>query len=201
MKFLSLVLLVGGGVSETIYLTNETWQKHTIGKKVMVNFCKPDDMHCIHLKPAWELICENYAGHDDVFVGSVDCKRSGRTLCEHFLIYAYPTIVHGDWDNLTVYHGAQSSYIGHETSNGGHYGAIRHFVESYLAPHCDPEHLDVCDDNERPKVEQYMRMTEEDLEVLYHETLDKVDVEIPLMKKVIAHHKHAPKEDDVKAEL
>merc|ERR1719265_601728 len=138
----------------------------------------------MHLHEFWDRICHEYDGHDDVLLGSVDCKFAGRSLCDRFLITAYPTIVYGVWDELHVYKGPQSSYTGHHTQILSHYAFLKHFVDTELAPHCDPEHLDVCDERERPLVEKYMGMSQENLHILHRDTLDKVSVDIPLMKKV-----------------
>lgn len=191
-KFLPFALFVAGGECCKLWLTNETFEKNTIGKRCMINFCTYDDMHCKHLRPGWDKLCSEYEGHDDVLIASVDCKKSGSALCESFYIDKYPTIVHGEWDNLKIYDGAMGSYTGLTTESTSHLTILRWFVEHDLQPICDPEHLDVCDEREKPLVQKYMNMKQEDLQELYQDTLDKVSVEIPLMKKVVAHHKHEP---------
>jgi len=44
------------------------------------------------MKPAYDKLGAEYAGHESVLVGDADCTASGKTLCQSVGVRGYPTI-------------------------------------------------------------------------------------------------------------
>eukprot|EP00931_Biecheleriopsis_adriatica_P011125 TRINITY_DN112203_c0_g1_i1.p2 TRINITY_DN112203_c0_g1~~TRINITY_DN112203_c0_g1_i1.p2 ORF type:complete len:182 (+),score=44.59 TRINITY_DN112203_c0_g1_i1:212-757(+) len=60
------------------------------------------------MKPAWDQLIAEYAGHEGVLVADVDCTSDGADLCEQHNVGGYPTIKWGDPEDLKDYNGGRS---------------------------------------------------------------------------------------------
>jgi len=108
-------------------------------------------------------------------IADVDCTADGQSLCEKQNVEGYPTIKYGDPADLQDYQGGRS------------FDDLKAFAEENLGPTCGPENLDLCDAKKKKKIEDYMAMSLEKLEGKMRKAESTVEVEIPLMKKVIGH--------------
>jgi hypothetical protein len=102
------------------------------------------------MKPDWDKLMEQFAGHKSILVADVDCTAEGKPLCDSNGVKGFPTIKHGDPSNLDDY------------SGGRDFAALEKFA-SELKPLCSPSNMDLCDDEGRKAIEAVMAMSEEDL--------------------------------------
>lgn len=109
-------------------------------------------------------------------VADVDCTADGKELCEKHGVKGYPTIKYGDPGDLKDYNGERS------------FDELKKFAEENLGPSCGPEHLDLCSDEHKKKLEGYLAMTADRLEGKIRNAQKVVEQEVPLMKKVLAHN-------------
>merc|ERR1711920_884030 len=79
-------------------------------------------------------------------IADVDCTADGKDLCEKHKIGGYPTIKHGDPEDLKDYDG------------GRDFAALKKFAEENLGPTCGPENLDLCDDENKALIEKLQKM-------------------------------------------
>jgi len=91
-----------------------------------------------------------YKGDKDRLVGDADCTAGGKELCNDMGARGYPSIKHGDPNNLEDYKG------------GRDYASLKAFAES-LGPSCSPTNLDLCDDAKKKQIESFMAMPIADL--------------------------------------
>jgi len=121
---------------------------------------------------------EDFKDSPTALVGDVDCTAEGKSLCEQNDVRGYPTIKYGDVGDLKDYQGARS------------YEELKKFAEENLGPSCGPgENLELCDAETKPKMETYGKMSAGKLEGKIRNTIKNFEVELPLMKKVLAWQK------------
>jgi len=102
------------------------------------------------MKPDWDKLMKKYEGHDTILIGDVDCTAEGKPLCDANGVRGYPTIKHGDPAALEKYEG------------GRDLKSLKKFAKN-LKPLCSPAKLDLCDDDQKAKIEEIMAMSDEDL--------------------------------------
>eukprot|EP00932_Pfiesteria_piscicida_P000485 SRR837773.10474.p2 GENE.SRR837773.10474~~SRR837773.10474.p2 ORF type:complete len:132 (+),score=55.17 SRR837773.10474:194-589(+) len=111
-------------------------------------------------------------------VGDVDCTADGQPLCEKFEVRGYPTIKYGDPGDMKDYQGGRT------------YEDLKKFAEENLGPTCGPgENIELCDAETRAKIEGYVKMSAGKLEGKIRKAVKDFEVEMPVMKKVLAHLK------------
>lgn len=94
---------------------------------------------------------KKYEGHDNVLVGDVDCTADGKALCTANGVRGYPTIKHGDPNNLQDYEG------------GREYSDIEEFAKN-LKPLCSPAKRDLCDAEDLAEIVKYEAIELDELE-------------------------------------
>jgi len=129
------------------------------------------------MKPDWDKLSEEFAGNPNALIGDVDCTADGKDLCETHEVQGFPTIKWGSPDELKPYEGGRS------------FDALKKFAEENLGPQCGPEHMDLCSDKIKTKIEGYLKMSQESLDKKISDAVKRVEVEVPLMKKVIPYLK------------
>jgi len=97
------------------------------------------------MKPDWDKLMKEFKGDKQRLIADVDCTTKGQPLCETHGVRGYPTIKHGDPNNLEDYNGARS------------YDALKQFAEK-LKPLCSPFNIDLCDADEKKKIEDLEAM-------------------------------------------
>merc|ERR1719247_2119156 len=109
--------------------------------------------HCKRMKPAWDRLAEEYADHKSTGVFDVDCTAEGKPLCDANGVRGFPTIKHGDPNNLEDYNG------------GRDYDDLKAFAEG-LKPICSPTQRDLCDEEQLAEIDRMTELGKEGLEAL-----------------------------------
>merc|ERR1712113_1184415 len=94
-----------------------------------------------------------------VLVADVDCTAAGKELCNEVGVRGYPTIKHGDPNDLQDYKG------------GRDFASLQKFAQS-LGPSCGPGNLDLCDDAKKTEIAKLQAMPAADREALIKEKED-----------------------------
>jgi hypothetical protein len=102
------------------------------------------------MKPAWDSLMEEYAGHKSTLVADVDCTGAGKPLCDSNGVSGYPTIKHGDPAALEDYSGGRDA------------DSLKTFAAG-LKPVCSPNNIDLCDDESRAALDKLLLLSDEEL--------------------------------------
>mmetsp|Transcript_68994 Transcript_68994/g.108801 ORF Transcript_68994/g.108801 Transcript_68994/m.108801 type:complete len:213 (+) Transcript_68994:48-686(+) len=139
----TLFLLLGLACGKE--LTKVTWDEAVSGKTVFVKFFASWCGHCKNMKPDWDKLMEEFEGSPFVLVADVDCTAGGESKCQEVGVRGYPTIKYGDPDDLQDYNGGRS------------FADLQKFAQG-LGPSCGPANLDLCDEEKKKLVEEYMAL-------------------------------------------
>jgi len=131
------------------------------------------------MKPDWDKLMEDFKDSPTALVADVDCTTDdGKPLCEKHGVQGFPTIKYGDVGDLKDYSGGRS------------YDDLKKFAEENLGPTCGPgENIELCDAEMKTKIEAYVKMSSGKLEGKIRNTIKNYEVEMPIMKKVVAWQK------------
>lgn len=102
------------------------------------------------MKPDWDKLAAEYKNHSTILVADVDCTRH-KDLCQSHGVRGYPTLKYGDPNSLEDY------------SGGRKLADLQKFVKENLKPLCSPDRLDLCDEDKKKRIEEFMAMSTEDL--------------------------------------
>jgi len=102
------------------------------------------------MKPDWDKLMKKYEDNKTTLVADVDCTAKGQPLCETHGVRGYPSIKHGDPNSLEDYQG------------GRDYASLEKFAEG-LKPLCSPVNIDLCDADQKKKIEDLQALGEDDL--------------------------------------
>jgi len=91
-----------------------------------------------------------FEGNAKIIVGDVDCTAAGKPLCDSNGVKGFPTIKHGDVTNLEDY------------SGGRDFAALKAFAEG-LKPLCSPSNMDLCEPDQKAKIEELMALSDDDI--------------------------------------
>jgi hypothetical protein len=94
------------------------------------------------MKPDWDKLMAQFKDSSSVLVGDVDCTAGGKSLCEQVGVRGYPTIKHGDPNDLQDYKG------------GRDFSALKKFADG-LGPVCSPANLDLCDEAKKTQISEF----------------------------------------------
>merc|ERR1719238_1882262 len=94
-------------------------------------------------------------------VADVDCTAGGKPLCDSNGVRGFPTLKHGDPNNLEDYKG------------GRDFDALKKFATDNLGPTCGPKNLDLCDDEKKATIAKYTAMSAAELTTMVKEADDK----------------------------
>jgi len=81
---------------------------------------------------------------ETALVADVDCTADGKALCSKVGVKGYPTLKYGDPNNLEDYKG------------GRDYDDLLTFAKENLGPTCGPDNMDLCNAEEKSKIEAIM---------------------------------------------
>jgi hypothetical protein len=84
-------------------------------------------------------------------VADVDCTTGGKALCDRVGVRGYPTIKHGDPNNLEDYKG------------GRDYSALEKFAKG-MKPVCSPAKMDLCEPEMKEKILELQKLSAADLD-------------------------------------
>jgi len=144
------------------------------------------------MKPAWDKLMTEFAGHASAVVADVDCTAAGKSLCDEVGVKGFPTIKYGDPNNMEDYKG------------GRDFDALSKFATDNLGPKCGPNNLDLCDDAKKKQIEEFMALKAADLEAKIKEQDDAsaaADKELEeLLKSLQKQYEESTKAKDKKKE-
>lgn len=103
------------------------------------------------MKPDWDKLMKEYKDSDSVLIADVDCTTAGQPLCETHGVRGYPTIKYGDPNALEDYQG------------GRDLASLKKFAKD-LKPSCSPFNMDLCEGEEKTKIEELMALSSSDLD-------------------------------------
>jgi hypothetical protein len=115
------------------------------------------------MKPDWDKLMTEFKDSKTALVADVDCTASGKDLCSDVGVQGYPTIKHGDPNNLEDYKG------------GRDFDSLKKFAEENLGPTCGPANLDLCDDAKKADIEKFSKMSASDLEAAIKEKTEAME--------------------------
>merc|ERR1712023_543632 len=92
-----------------------------------------------------------FDGHATTLIADVDCTAAGKPLCDSVGVRGYPTIKHGDPNNLEDYKG------------GRDYAALEKFAKG-LKPVCSPAKMDLCEPEMKEKILELQKLPAADLD-------------------------------------
>jgi hypothetical protein len=101
------------------------------------------------MKPDWDKLSAEFKDSASVVIADVDCTAGGKSLCEQVGVRGYPTIKHGDPDDLQDYNGGRTLKD------------LQKFAAD-MGPACGPANLDLCDDAKKAKIGELTAMSEAD---------------------------------------
>jgi len=96
------------------------------------------------MKPAWDRLMREFEESETALVADVDCTADGKPLCSKVGVKGYPTLKYGDPNNLEDYKG------------GRDYDDLLTFAKENLGPTCGPDNMDLCNAEEKGKIEAIM---------------------------------------------
>jgi len=98
------------------------------------------------MKPDWDKLMAEFKGSADRLVADVDCTAGGKSLCEQVGVRGYPTIKHGDPNDLQDYKGGRT------------FSDLKKFAEG-LGPQCGPANMDLCDAAKKKQIAEFQAMS------------------------------------------
>merc|ERR1712061_407705 len=101
--------------------------------------------------PDWDKLMAEYKNHENILIADVDCTAAGKDLCEKVGVEGFPTIKYGDPSDLETYEG------------GRDLKALKKFAKESLGPRCGPANLELCDDDAKKRIEEFMVMSDEQI--------------------------------------
>jgi len=140
------------------------------------------------MKPDWDKLMKEYQDNPSILVADVDCTAGGKDLCEEVGVQGFPTIKHGDPNNLEDYEG------------GRDFKALQKFAKKNLGPRCGPANLDLCSTEDKSKIEGFMSMSIDDLKKDIAEKeaeMKKADEDLEgILKSLQSQYEEAQKKKD-----
>jgi len=100
------------------------------------------------MKPDWDKLMAAFKDHASTLIADVDCTTGGKSLCEQVGVRGYPTIKHGDPNDLQDFKG------------GRDFAALKTFADG-LGPQCGPANLDLCDAEKKKQIDEFMALGKE----------------------------------------
>jgi len=105
---------------------------------------------------------KEFESSSTALVADVDCTAEGKELCTKVGVKGYPTLKYGDPNNLEDYKG------------GRDFDDLLTFAKENLGPTCGPSNLDLCDDEQKEKIETIQAKGIEKLEAEIKELDDSI---------------------------
>merc|ERR1712050_239896 len=133
-------------------LTPANYDSMTDGKTVFLKFFAPWCGHCKKMAPDWEKLSKEWDGHAVGLVAEIDCTAEGKPLCDANGVKGFPTLKYGDPAGLDDYQGGRSLKD------------LTKFATENLKPVCSVSNLDLCDDEKKAKIQEFMKMSDSELE-------------------------------------
>lgn len=94
---------------------------------------------------------KEYKDNENILIADVDCTAAGKPLCDSNGVRGFPTIKYGDPDDLQDYQG------------GRDLKSLQEHAKTKLGPQCGPKNMDLCDADQKAKIEEVMAMSDDDI--------------------------------------
>lgn len=133
-------------LAAALELDDETFDDAVHGRTVFINLYAPWSENCKKMKAAWDQLVGEYENSKDVMVAQVDCSGPGEGVCHELGAKAYPTLKYGQPHHLRDYKGGRS------------YEDLKAFAAG-LGPHCHPDTLQACTEEEKQLVKKFQAMS------------------------------------------
>jgi hypothetical protein len=104
------------------------------------------------MAPDWEKLAEEWDGHETGLIADVDCTTEGKPLCDANGVKGFPSLKYGDPTSLDEYQGGRT------------YKDLAKFATENLKPVCSPANIDLCDDDKKKQIEDYMKLSVEEID-------------------------------------
>merc|ERR1712146_761816 len=75
-----------------------------------------------------------------------DCTAGGKPLCDQVGVQGFPTLKWGDVSALEDYEGGRDEE------------ALMAFAEENMKPLCNPQNIDLCDEEKKAQIEEFQAM-------------------------------------------
>jgi len=111
---------------------------------------------------------KQFESSETALIADVDCTADGKELCTKVGVKGYPTLKYGDPNNLEDYQG------------GRDYDDLLTFAKENLGPTCGPSNMDLCDAEQKAKIESLQALGLETLD----ERISKLDASIKAADKL-----------------
>jgi len=106
------------------------------------------------MKPAWDDLGSEYAGHPSVLIGDVDCTEH-QDLCSKYGVSGYPTI---------KYFTDETAEDGDSYNGGRDLDSLKKFAADKLEPKCDANDPSTCTEKEQKYIAKQADKSQEDLQ-------------------------------------
>ena len=137
-------------------MTKANYDELTAGKTVFIKFFAPWCGHCKELAPQWERMANEWVGHKQGLVASVDCTTE-EDWCVSMGIEGFPTLLFGDPSQGGVF---LETYTGDKS-----YEDLSKFAnETLSAPVCSPGNPRLCDKATKKKLQKMWKLAPSDLQ-------------------------------------
>ena len=148
----------------------DNYAKAVKGKRALFWFTSSADAANPALVEAWARLGEDYAAHEAVVLGKVDCDGLGKPICGYMGIKKGPTLAFGSpWD-LRPY------------ASGATYEDLAFLVREALVPPCASDDRQWCTAKELAKLAEYEALSDDHLGALERATEISVDARRALIK-------------------
>jgi len=142
-------------------LTTDNFDEKTNGKIVFIKFITPECFECKEMELAWVRLMQAYAKSSTTLIAEVNCHGAGEDLCTNLLIKDHPALKYGDPQNMSDYSGS-NDYI-----------SLFDFAVESIGPICGPSNLNLCDADQKVKID---KMKDQGLEKLEDKLIEVEDL-------------------------
>jgi len=114
------------------------------------------------MKADWDKLMTEFKDSATTLIADVDCTAEGKSLCDEMGVQGFPTIKHGDPNDLQDYEG------------GRKFADLKAFASANLGPQCGPMYLDLCDDAKKAEIAKFSAMSAAELDTFIQEGATKI---------------------------
>lgn len=115
------------------------------------------------MKPAWEALMDEYKDNKNIYIFDVDCtSEASKPLCSEVGVEGFPSLKYGDPSDLQDYSGGRSLK------------ELKDFA-STLKPLCSAAFLELCDEEKKALIREYIALGAEKREEMIKEKSAKAE--------------------------
>lgn len=117
------------------------------------------------MKPAWDELMKLHQDSPYFVIGDVECSANDtmQAFCKQYQVKGYPTVLYGDPS------GTLEKYTGKRDLE-----ALQEFVQINLKPLCSAANREVCTSEQIALLEEYQKMSTQDLEQKMEQTSNEL---------------------------